>query len=413
MKKNPFIAVNGRQFELAGKPYYVIGANMWYGCYLGATKDGRIRLRKELDLLQSAGINNLRVMGGVENSPLKNTLKPAIQSRPGVYNKSLLKGLDYLLAEMKKRDMSAVVYLTNYWDWTGGMAQYVTWQKQQPLVHPEKGSSYGDFMKYAATFYENNGAQRDYQCFIKDLLFRKNTFTKLLYKDDPVIMAWELSNEPRPHPDGKLEPQKFKNFNDWIDRSAKYIKSLDKNHLVTTGSEGTKGCLESEECFVKAHSSRSIDYICIHLWPRNWGWWNQEKMKESLIYSEKESMKYIDQQLRLTDSLHKPMVLEEFGLDRDYGSNDSSAPVTARNHFFKVVFDKICKVASAGGSLVGSNFWAWGGLGRSPRKDFKWRKGDPFTGDPILEPQGRNSVFDSDTDTLQVIREHANQFKSL
>lgn len=265
MKTNPYISVNGRQFKANGKPYYIIGTNLWYGIYLGATEQGRERLRKELDLLKSIGINNLRIMGAVEHSELRAAIKPGIQTSPGVYDESLLQGLDYLLAEMKQRMMYAVIYLTNYWDWSGGMAQYVAWQNQNPLVHPDKVPSYRDFMRYSATFYSDKGAQQDYQRYIRDLLYRKNTFTEQLYKEDPVIMAWELSNEPRPHPDGNQEPERLTAFYAWIDQSAAYIKSLDSNHLVTTGNEGTKGCLENDECFVNAQTSKHIDYITIHL----------------------------------------------------------------------------------------------------------------------------------------------------
>jgi mannan endo-1,4-beta-mannosidase len=413
MKTNSFISVNGNQFALNGKSYYVVGTNLWYGFYLGATEPGRVRLRKELDLLQSIGINNLRILGAVEQSDLASAIKPGIQKQPGVYDESLLQGLDFLIAEMQIRGMYAVIYLTNYWDWSGGMAQYVAWQNLRPLVHPEPGAAFKDFMRYSASFYSDSGAQKDYQQFIKDILNRKNKHTGLVYKDDPVVMAWELANEPRPHPDGNQEPEKLDAFYLWIEQSAAHIKSIDSNHLVTTGSEGTQGCLRNEECFVKAHRSNHIDYITIHLWPRNWGWWKPDLMQETLLYSEQEAVKYIDQQLRLTDHLQKPMVLEEFGFDRDHGSCDPDSPVTARNRFYQTVFNHAEQIAAAGGSLVGTNFWTWAGFGRSLRPDFVWQAGDPFIGDPIPEPQGRNSVFNTDTDTLEIIKEYANHLKQV
>ena len=35
--------------------------------------------------------------------------------------------MDYLLFEMKKRDMNAVLYLNNSWEWSGGYGQYLEW----------------------------------------------------------------------------------------------------------------------------------------------------------------------------------------------------------------------------------------------------------------------------------------------
>ena len=39
--------------------------------------------------------------------------------------------------------------------------------------------------------------------------------------------------------------------------------------------------------------------------------------------------------------------------------------------------------------------------------------GDPFTGDPPQEPQGFNSVFDTDTSTLNIISFYGQKMKEL
>src|SRR5437763_15000754 len=70
-----FVKRSGQQFVLKGKPYYYIGANYWYGGYLGLAKNkknGVERLRKELDFLQSEGITNLRLLAGVEGTGMIN-----------------------------------------------------------------------------------------------------------------------------------------------------------------------------------------------------------------------------------------------------------------------------------------------------------------------------------------------------
>jgi len=50
---------------------------------------------------------------------------------------------------------------------------------------------------------------------------------------------------------------------------------------------------------------------------------------------------------------------------------------------------------------MGANFWAWGGEGRvggGSKSSVSALMGDPF-----CEPQGLNSVFDTDQSTLAVI----------
>src|SRR5262245_43445456 len=104
-----FVRVRNGRFEQAGRAYRFVGANLWYGAYIGAESDtgNRERLGRELDRLKALGITNLRVLGSSELSPLKNSLTPAFRDRAPPYNEALLAGLDTLLAEMAKRDMRA------------------------------------------------------------------------------------------------------------------------------------------------------------------------------------------------------------------------------------------------------------------------------------------------------------------
>ena len=104
-----FVQVKGIHFSLGGKPYYFGGTNFWYGAYLGSPgKTGdRNRLKRELDNLSELGITNLRVCAASEESLMGRSIRPAFQKAPGVYDEELLEGLDYLLAEMGKRNMKA------------------------------------------------------------------------------------------------------------------------------------------------------------------------------------------------------------------------------------------------------------------------------------------------------------------
>lgn len=129
-KENNFVRVENGQFIRNGKPYYYIGTNFWYGAILGSEGEGgnRVRLCRELDSLKSIGIDNLRILVGSDGERgVAAKVEPTLQVAPGVYNDTTFAGLDYLLAEMAKRDMLAVLYLNNSWEWSGGYGQYLQW----------------------------------------------------------------------------------------------------------------------------------------------------------------------------------------------------------------------------------------------------------------------------------------------
>ncbi|RZJ45856.1 MAG: mannanase, partial [Brevundimonas sp.] len=116
-----FVRREGTKFTLDGKPYHYVGANLWYAAWIG--HEGR--LGRELDALASDGVTNLRIAASAELSPLKNSVRPAFHDQDDAYNDALLTGLDHAMAEIGKRGMKAVLYLTNFWEWSGGMATYL------------------------------------------------------------------------------------------------------------------------------------------------------------------------------------------------------------------------------------------------------------------------------------------------
>jgi mannan endo-1,4-beta-mannosidase len=136
--QSEFVGIKGNQFYLENKPHYYIGANYWYGGLLALKKDkqkGIERLRTELDFLKLHGITNLRVLGGAEGKGLINGIQrvgPPLQTEEGVFDPEFLKGMDALLYELGKRKMTAVIYLSNNWNWSGGFLQYLKWNGQIP-----------------------------------------------------------------------------------------------------------------------------------------------------------------------------------------------------------------------------------------------------------------------------------------
>ncbi|HEY5615148.1 MAG TPA: mannanase [Bacteroidota bacterium] len=415
LTKVDFIQVDGIQLVRNGMPYYFAGTNLWYGAYLGSpgSTSDRPRLLRELDTLQTAGIVNLRVLAASEESYLRRAVKPAIQPTPGVYDDSLLVGLDVLLAEMAKRDMHAVLYLANYWEWSGGFVQYNVWAGENPVNPEDTTQGWGAFMDFSAAFYSNPKAVELHRKYIRTIVTRRNTITGRLYTEDPTIMSWQLANEPRPGRGDDASNNNLPAFYRWIDETAAFIHSLDPDHLVSTGSEGTIGSLQSEEFFLVAHQTPNIDYLTFHVWPFNWGWFDPKRWQETLPQTERNAGAYINQHIALARKLGKPIVMEEFGLGRDDGEIAPGTPATARDRYFEFIFRIIEDSARAGAPIAGSNFWGWGGEGRALNPDGMWKFGDPFVGDPPQEPQGQNSIFAVDTSTLRIIGNHAHSMLKL
>lgn len=408
-----FVAVQGTQFMLNGKPYAFVGTNMWFAAYLGSENPeygDRQRLVRELDFLKANGITNLRILGSSERSPLRDSMRPAINYKGEVEHEDILAGLDFALAEMAKRDMKAVIFLNNFWEWSGGMATYLSWVNGGEIVDmadPEK--PWPAFALFSAQFYANKEADALYQKYIQTLLSRTNSFNGTAYRDDSTIMAWQLANEPRPG-DGEVSRPNLSAYYAWIKRTTSLIKSLAPKHLVSIGSEGTMGCINLEECVVTAHKDTGIDYFTFHMWLKNWGWFDVQNPEQTYTGALEKANAYIDHHIALAKELDMPAVLEEFGLERDQGSFAPNSSTQYRDKYYEFVFSKIELSNQKGGPLVGSNFWAWGGFGKAMHEDAVWRKGDKtFVGDPPQEPQGLNSVFANDTSTLEVIRKHADK----
>ena len=399
--EHSFIKVNADgQFVRDGKPYYFVGANFWYGAILGSEGEGgnRERFHKELDFLKSIGINNLRVLVGADGeNGIKTRVEPSLQVAPGVYNDTILAGLDYFMNELRERDMTAVLYLNNSWEWSGGYSVYLQWSGHGDAVVPAV-DGWPAYMEYVKQFPQSDSAKALFANHVNYIVSRTNRYNQIKYVDDPTIMSWQIGNEPRAFSDENKEP-----FARWMADVAAQIKSLDPNHMVSSGSEGSWGCEMDMNLFEKIHADPNINYLNIHIWPYNWSWVKADSLKELLPRAKENTKKYIDDHMGIARKYSKPIVLEEFGFPRDGFSFSKEAPTTARDEYYRYVFDLIRQDRESGGLFAGCNFWAWGGFaGQNPDHVF-WEKGDDYTGDPAQEQQGLNSVFATDS-TIEIIK---------
>ena len=79
----------------------------------------------------------------------------------------------------------------------------------------------------------------------------------------------------------------------------------------------------------------------MHIWPKNWSWYDYKKAKETLPQAISKTMLYIDEHIAVAERLNKPLVLEEFGLPREGESLDRKTSVADRDAFYMAIFDRL------------------------------------------------------------------------
>jgi len=387
------LEVRGTRFAKDGKPFFVSGINYWAGTTLARPENapGWDQVRRDLDGIQAAGINMIRTMGATEGPNTEpERIVPTIQPAAGQYDPAGVAGVLRFAEELQKRGLFGIFMLGNFWQWSGGFGQYLAWAGQGPIPYPPPapGGSWDRYQKFCGSFYKNDKAVALYHAYVQYLVPQ--------LKSNPAVI-WELANEPR----GMTNIPAYR---DWIDKTARLIKSLAPAQLVTTGSEGLTGTPSYAGVDpVKDHESAAIDFICFHMWAENWGWVHGESIPTGYPRALDLAKKYVAKHAELAAKTQKPLLLEEFGFPRDGGSFDPASPTTFRDQYFQEVYALVASLIPST-PMAGIMPWAWAGDSRPPRPGDFWKPDDPFIGDPPHEKQGWYSVYDKDT-TLKLIAE--------
>lgn len=311
-----FVSSRDTTFILNNKPFQFIGANCYYLMVYAADVNLRIYVDEVLEEAKEIDLKVIRTWAFNDGAEQWN----ALQTEPGVYQEYVFKGLDYVLAKADLLSLRLILPFVNNWNDYGGMNQYVQWSSI-PITHDD--------------FYTDDSTKIWYKNHIFRVLNRINTITGRKYKEDPSIFAWELANEPRCSSD-----MSGHTLHKWISEMSSYVKSLDQNHMVTTGIEGFYNDTNPElwmndqgTDFIANHMLKTIDFVVAHSWPDHWGWGNN-----SLLTTE-----FVKRQINDAHSIiNKPFVLEEFGKKR---------PIEERNNFFATYLNSL-KKHNAGGALI-------------------------------------------------------------
>jgi len=180
---------------------------------------------------------------------------------------------------------------------------------------------------------------------VKELLERKNHLNGKLYKDDPVIFAWEVANE--------LEYWHFSEseVKNWIKELAGYIKSIDRNHLVTIGIGTDNSKFDKGGELYGLFNIPELDFYSLHFYP------SSSVSSGGRLAFKSDYARQIKFRIKKFISMGKPVIMEEFGLSNSSGINDDFR--SKQPEFYNSVFKKIMDTSFSSGAS-GVMFWGWG-----------------------------------------------------
>jgi mannan endo-1,4-beta-mannosidase len=348
-----FARVSGTTFLLDGRPAWFAGANNYY--QMLHRSSGRAADADEvLDKMAARSLTLLRTWAFqdmCEFAPSCLLAAPARALSDGqrpvdFISEDTLRGLDATLAAADARSIRVILTFVNNWADYGGIDRWTLWRFGSPNHD---------------AFYTDPIIRAWFKELIALLIGRVNTVNGRTYRDDPAIFAWELANEPRASASSAAA------LDAWIAEMSTHVKSLDPNHLVTTGTEDFYGPAYSARntdswmaaCgtdFILNHRHPAIDFATCHVWPENWGW-NPIGNRRSAL---DRALNYVNRRVRdAAETLAKPLLIEEFGLPRDNkGKGVNGGPTQVRDQFYAEVFyDFAQRSVAAHGPCGGTLFW--------------------------------------------------------
>ncbi len=224
-----FVTRSGSQLVLNGQPFRFAGANIhWLGLDDSTNYPSQFRVNDAFDAAQEMGLTVVRSHTLGASTGCSNCIEPSL----GVFNQTALAHVDYAIKAARDHGIRLIIPLTDNWHFSeGGKHNFTDWRH----ISDEN------------QFYFNSQVISDFEAHIRALLNHVNTYTGVVYKNDPTIMAWETGNELYPP------------FS-WTQTISAYIKSIDSNHLILDGHYGVDP---------NAASLTNVDIVSAHYYPKS------------------------------------------------------------------------------------------------------------------------------------------------
>ncbi|EXB41560.1 Mannan endo-1,4-beta-mannosidase 6 [Morus notabilis] len=347
--KMGFVATNSTHFIVVGdrndnnSAMYVNGWNSYWLMEKSIWgSSSRSKVSKTLKMGAKMGLSVCRTWAFSDGDG-----PSALQTSPGVFNERVFRALDYVIVEARKNRIRLILSLVNNLSAFGGKTQYVRWAEEAGINNV---SSFDD------SFFSHPTIKDYYKAYVKAILTRKNSLSRVKYSEEPAIFAWELMNEPRCSSNSSAPVLQA-----WITEMAAYVKSLDKKHLVTVGLEGFYGLKSTQRSsvnpgewgallgsdFIQNSAINNIDFASVHAYPDSWIRHGDLEAKANFLSH------WVDSHMSDAENvLKKPVLFTEVGFSLRMNKKTEDV-----NFLLKTVYDRIYESAKKRQAGAGALIW--------------------------------------------------------
>ncbi|KAF9264690.1 glycoside hydrolase family 5 protein [Marasmius fiardii PR-910] len=245
-KKSGFVSTNNGRFQVNGSNFKWIGTTAYWLSSLNTEQD----IINTLSNMSHAGIKVVRTwaFNDVETVPTNGTWFQLIANGTTTVNTGPngLQKLDLVMKHAERLGMYVVLSLTNNWnprEKLDGLAQLwdrdVTLGTNNSLPRNFLSNDYGGMDVYVRQFGLKNHDEFFTNQTLNDIF--KNYTTQIVkrYKDSPAVFSWELANDPRCNSTLNASSTcETRNITRWHADVAEHVRSVDPNHLVSSGNQG-------------------------------------------------------------------------------------------------------------------------------------------------------------------------------
>jgi mannan endo-1,4-beta-mannosidase len=290
-ERDAFVRVRGTRFVVGERDFPFLGANV--AVMHGPAHRGA--LAPVLDAVRDDGLRVVRVwaLGEAASDAPAWARDYAFRIGEEGWVEASYAHLDRVLVEARARGLRVVVVLANRWADYGGIPRYLRWAG---LLAPDDPRREPTELELAG-FYDCARCDALYRAHVARVVGRVNAISGVAYRDDPTIAAWELANELTAHPrdrDALLR---------WVAASARYVRSLDPNHLVAAGHLGYARASD-RATWLAVQRLPEVDYADAHAYP----------LRTGRVRTRADLARFVDDRAQLALFVaQKPLVFGEVG----------------------------------------------------------------------------------------------------